>query len=128
MTAAEFKFTNFPTTLAGEGMITLNWASPLTVVLDEGVNAGVSVAFDSPREGPIVSMGNAVILALAGWGNDHVVGVSNHSVTGNLLVVNDEYAPVPVDGWDFIFNCVSAPCDCTVPTESASISSIKALY
>ena len=129
ITAAEFLIGGVEFTPA-DAIVSAAWNSPLTIGDPLGPD-GFSIAFTDCTPGPIVPLGmiSFFVINAAGWpaaNTTWCVVPTNDS--GNLAVVDCNYVTVPADGWCFIANCTSGPCDCGVATEDASWGAVKALY
>ena len=76
-----------------------------------------------------------VFPTVAEWpGGDSQWCIMPTADSNNLVVVDDAYNLIPVEGWCFVANCViggqfgDCPCGDEIPTEDASWGSIKSLY
>lgn len=129
VSAAEFYVENWPET-AGMGVITFNWATPLTIGF---IEHGLALAFADPLQGPLAYLGSVDFFPTdAGWiGTDYHMYVRPSRASDTLAIVDEAGVTFPVDGGLFTFNCsVSGPCDCleSVAVDDADYSSVKALY
>ncbi|MCP4546206.1 MAG: hypothetical protein GY835_07045 [bacterium] len=131
ITAAEFRTENFPQHGA-QAMVTFSWASNLVIVEEGSTEIGVSIAFTEAQAGPIVALGNAMIVPFGNfWGENTFCRILEHGVSGMLSFVDDNYVSQPASGYNFVWNCTGDDfaCDCiSVPAQEKSFSSIKALY
>ena len=110
VTAVEFSVANLPVNGTG-GILQATWNSPLVI---GDVYTGISIAFPETQAGPLVHIGTLTFFDISGtWvGDDHLLTVQESAV-GRLVVVNDDYAEVPVGGGRFTFNCTDpGGCDC----------------
>ena len=133
VTAVEFRIGGVPDP-AGSAIISKYWDSPL--VIGDPLGIGVSVAFSDPMAGPNVHIGRLNIFTINGsWpGSDSKWCAEATLDSGNLVVVDDAFNLIEVDGWCFVANCtVGGPygnCQCgdQIATEDTNWGSVKALY
>jgi len=127
-TAVEFKLGNLPTAGA-QGLITATWNSPL--VISDGLDINVAVAFELPQDGPVVLIGQLDFFPLdAGWiGADHVMTVEKGDAINNRVIVGADFEKYDSGGGSLTFNC-GGVCLCmpTTAVEETNWGSIKALY
>jgi len=133
ITAAEYRVGDVPDP-AGFAIISKYWNTPL--VIGDPLGDGVSIAFEDPMPGPNVVIGRLNIFTTNDvWpGPDSKWCIQPTLDSNNLVVVDDAYNMVVVEGWCFVANCVvggeygDCPCGDEIPTAESSWGSIKTLY
>lgn len=129
MTAAEFG--SDPLEYPDHAVATPHWSSDL-IIGDLLADGGMSITWSAPVPGPIVNIGHISYLVIEPLPCTESLSIIPHPDSGLLVIVDElfmEYAAmawgigVNCDAWEGWYDCI-----CTVATERASLSDIKALY
>ncbi len=132
MTATEFKLDNFPTN-DGYPIGTVTVIANDTDLIIGDIWTDWSVAWSEPQGGTrsMFTMATIEILPFdAGWiGADQVTVVAPGDDCSCLVIVDANFDIVDAVGYQFTFNCSTAPdCACSVAVGPSTWSSVKALF
>jgi len=131
ITAVEFSIANYPGNPGyPTGTATPTWDSDLVI---GDVSYDISIAFSAPIYGPFAHLGQIEFLMFdPAWiGDDYVMTVAPGNDCECLVVVDDLFEIVNVEGGMFTFNCTTGDCVCYeggTATEDTSWSAVKALF
>ncbi len=130
ITAAEFSIANYPGNPGyPTGTATETWDSDLVI---GDVTWDFSIAFSEPIYGPFAHLGAIEFLMFDPlWiGEDYIMTVAPGNDCACLVVVDDLFEIVDVDGGQFTFNCVQTSCLCLedTATQDSSWSAVKSLF
>ena len=129
ITAAEFRVENYPE-VAG-AMAVPAWNTDLAIGSPDW---GIALAFSPPVAGPYAYLGMITFIVMdpAYFGVDYLMEIMATNDSEVLIVVDENFVTIPVDGGLFTFNCsdpVLCPCyDAGTATLDANWGSVKALY
>jgi hypothetical protein len=129
ITAVEFSVANYPGSPGyPTGTATPAWDSDLVI---GDISFDISIAFSEPQYGPFAHIGTIEFLMFdPAWiGNDHVMAVAPGNDCECLVVVDDLFEIIEVDGGIFTFNCTGT-CVCLeeTATQDSSWSAVKSLF
>ncbi len=87
------------------------------------------MAWSDPQPGPLVQLGTITIVDYGGLiGEQHVLDVNPYPGYDEINFVNQDFEMLHGRGWNFILNCVSEPCDCSIAVDTKTWSALKGLY